>query len=487
MKNEENQKQNKEALNRKAAVAAVFNIIAQLLVRGISFILTPIYTRLVSTAQYGDIRTYESWLLILGPILSLSMYRSVSRAKYDFRDRFEEYVSSVQGLSYIVIGLFYLIVTFFFRSAYMDFLNLDRIMYLFMILYTFSHTSVFYYQTRERHMLRYKQSVALTSLMMIPATVLSVALLYWGNRSHLYDQLVDLRVIGYYTPQIIGGMLVAFLIWKQGRYTVDTGFWKYAVLYSLPLIPETLSIQVMNQADKIMIRSMVGSEMTGIFSLGTTVSFIIWIVEDAAWNAWMPWLYEKLDREEIPDIQKPWDYIVYLFGFISWALVILAPELVFILGGSKYRESIYLVAPMVTGTLFRFFSYAFSAVENYQKKTVYCTLGSVTAMFINLALNYLAIKHIGYQAVAYTTTISYFMLMVLQGYLEKKVCGMRCVSYGKMIVLSLLFWAVNEVTIYSYRLPFYFRWIVFAVVSVAVLWKMLPQLKDIWIKLRRKK
>ena len=478
---------NKKELNRKAAVAGFFYIFAQLLVRGVSFIFTPVYTRLVSTAQYGEIRTYESWLLILGPILSLSMYKSVARAKFDFRDRFEEYVSSAQGLSYIVIGLFYLLVTLFFRKSYMDFLGLDWIMYLFMILYTFAHTSVFYYQGREGHMLRYRQSVILTSMMMIPATILSIGLLYWGNQKQLYDQLVDLRVIGYYSPQIIGGLLVAFIVWKQARFVVDRKFWKYAVLYSLPLIPETLSIQIMNQADKIMIRRMVGSEMTGLFSLGTTVSFIIWIVEDAAWHAWMPWLYEKMDRDEVKDIQKPWDYIVYLFGFISWALVILAPELIFILGGKKYKSSIYLVAPMVTGTLFRFFSYAFSAVENYQKKTVYCALGSVTAMLINLVLNYFAIKYVGYQAVAYTTTISYFMLMVLQGFLEKKVCGMRCVSYGKMIVLSLLFWAANEVTVYSYQMPFYFRWLVFAVISAVVLWKMLPQLKIIWLNIRRKK
>ena len=58
---------------------------------------------------------------------------------------------------------------------------------------------------------------------------------------------------------------------------------------------------------------------------------------------------------------------------------------------------------------------------------------------------------------------------------------------GKMIVLSLLFWAANEVTVYSYQMPFYFRWLVFAVISAVVLWKMLPQLKIIWLNIRRKK
>ena len=61
----------KNELNRKAATAGTVYVIVQLLVRGITFLLTPVYTRLVSTAQYGEIRTYESWLLIVIPILSL--------------------------------------------------------------------------------------------------------------------------------------------------------------------------------------------------------------------------------------------------------------------------------------------------------------------------------------------------------------------------------------------------------------------------------
>lgn len=47
------QKMTKKELNKKAAVAGFFFVFIQLLVRGITFLLTPIYTRLVSKAQYG--------------------------------------------------------------------------------------------------------------------------------------------------------------------------------------------------------------------------------------------------------------------------------------------------------------------------------------------------------------------------------------------------------------------------------------------------
>lgn len=469
----------KKELNKRAAIAGVFFVFMQLFVRGITFLLTPVYTRLVTTSQYGEIRVYESWLLIIVPIMSLSLYRSVERAKFDFPDDFEGYVSSAQTLSYIVIACCYTFISIFMRKSFKDFCGLDTLMYAFMIMYTFSYTAVLYFQRREKQLLRYKTSVTVTAWIMIPATLLSVMLLFWGNVAGYQDKLVDLRVIGYYTPQIVGGLIVAVLMWKQGRFKVDKGYWKYAVAFSAPLIPETLSIQIMNQSDKIMIQKMTGTESTGIFSLATTVSFIIWIIEDAVWGAWLPWLYEKLSRNEIEDIQKPWYFIVYAFGYFSWILVVFAPEIILLLGGQRYHEAIYLVAPMVTGTLFRFFSNCFTSVENYQKKTKYCALGTVIAMVINLILNAVCIKTIGYQAAAYTTAFSYFALLIIQGILERKVCGMRCVSLFRMILLSMVFLIINVITMRLYDVSWYLRWIIAFIVSVAAIWKLWPQTKSV--------
>lgn len=450
-------KLSKGDLNRKAAVAGIFFVFMQLFVRGITFLLTPIYTRLVSTSQYGEIRVYESWLLILVPILSLSLYRSVERAKYDFPDTFNEFVSSVQTLSYLVITGVYVVISLFLRKTYMSFCGMDGLMYVYMILYTFSYTSTLYFQRKEKQLLRYKSSVIVTACMMLPATVFSILLLYWGNTTGRQNNLVDLRVIGYYTPQVIGGIFTAILMWKQGNFKIERRYWKYALAFSLPLIPETISIQIMNQADKIMIKGITGSVDTGIFSLATTVSFIIWILEDAVWGAWLPWFYEKIARNEINDVRRPWYFISYVFGYISWILVIFAPEIICILGGKKYQSAMYLVAPMVTGTLFKFYSYCFTAIENYEKKTRNCAIGTVIAMLINIVLNAICINYIGYQSAAYTTAFSYLILLILQGYMEKKVCGMRCVSLARMLVISGMIMGINLITMFTFEKALYIR------------------------------
>lgn len=461
-------------LNKLALKAGIFYIVGQLFIRGLTFLTTPVYTRLLTRAQYGEIRVYESWLLIMVPVMSLSLFRSVDRAKYDMGEKYNEFVSSVQTLSYLSIFGFFGICMLF-RPQVQEFWGMTDVMFFMAFLYVFGYTSILFMQRREKQMMRYKASIFITTATIVPATVLSILLIYWGRVQGYLNKLVELRIWGFYVPQVIGGLIVAVLLWKQGGKFIQREYWKYALKYSLPLIPEALSIQIMNQADKIMIQFLVGYEYTGIFALGTTISFIIWIVEDSVWNAFLPWMYEKISQDETADIENPWTILMHGFGILSWYLVVLAPEIVAVLGSKEYRMAVFLIAPMVTGTLIRFYSYIYTAIQNYYKKTAYVAAGTILAMVINVILNYVCIIRFGYMAAAYTTAASYLILLVFQGYLEKKITGKRVIALKKSVIISAVYLALNLATMELFALQWYVRYgIILAVTILAAKW-ILPQ------------
>ena len=297
-----------DSLNKLAVKSGIFFVVCQMLIRGISFATTPIYTRLLSTEQFGQIRVYESWLQIAVPIMSLCLWRSVERAKYDMREKFDSYTSAVQNLSYISIALMTGICLLF-KPQIQKFCGMDDVMLYTAFGYIFSYTSVLYMNRREKQSMRYKFATVASVLLVVPATVISIGWLYIGNVRGEFDQLVHYRILGFYIPQIIGGLIIALIMAVQGKKLFSLKYWKYGLLYSIPLIPEVLSIQIMNQADKIMIQNMVGEWETGIFAVGTTVSFIIWILEDSVWSAWLPWFFEKISRGEEADVEKPWETV----------------------------------------------------------------------------------------------------------------------------------------------------------------------------------
>ena len=426
---------NKDAsLNKRAFTSGFFFILAQLFARGLTFAVTPIYSRLLTQAQYGIVRTYESWLLIAYTIMSLCLWRSVDVAKNDFEEDYNGYVSSVHTLSYIAIAFFFGICMIF-KTQVQDFCQMDDLMFYSCFLYVFTYTSMLYVQRRDKQVLKYKFSTMATLLTIVPGTFLSIWLIYRGRVQGLVDQLVDRRVIGYYVPQIIGGAIVAIVIWTQ--------------------------------SDKIMIQKMISNEAAGIFALATTISFIIWILEDSVWNAWIPWLYAKISQGEEKEVAKPWTSVMHMFGILSWVIVMLAPEAIAILGPAKYRPAVWLIAPMVSGTLFRFYSYSYSALQNYYKKTQYVAAGTIGTMVLNVLLNYVCILNFGYMAAAYTTAFSYIILLLVQGILEHKITGMVIVPLRKTFLIAVVYGAINLLSMNLYKTAWYFRYAVLILVVVA--------------------
>ena len=87
------------------AKAALWFTICSFLQKGISFITVPIFTRLMSTEEYGTYTVYLSWLQILTIMTSLYLFNGVydnAMAKYE-KQR-DEYTSAMQGLTLVITG-----------------------------------------------------------------------------------------------------------------------------------------------------------------------------------------------------------------------------------------------------------------------------------------------------------------------------------------------------------------------------------------------
>lgn len=443
-------------------------MLSEFLVRGISFFLTPVYTRLVDTAQFGQLHIYESWLSIFALVMSLGIGKGVERAKYDYEEDFPAYVSSTLFLSFLSIGGISILLVIFYPILSV-FLEMTRFMYFTMLLYIPMNTALGYFKCREQQYFRYKSVIAVTMLTIVPATVGSVLLLYWGNRTGRQSQLVELRILGYYYPTIAVGLLLAILLLRTGRKLIRPSYWKYELSYSLPLIPESLAVLVMNQSDKFMIQKMIGDEKLGLFSLATTVAYIVWIIRSAVWNAFQPWFYAKLKNEEAGDIERYWLLLSTGFGLLAVLLTLITPEITLFFGGNGYREAVYLIAPSLINAIFVFYGYVYRASQSYRLKTKYVALATVMAMVVNVILNYFGIKWFGYQAAAYTTAISYWFLMIFQAVLEKRVTGERIVSLQKMILLSVIVTVAALSMMVLFPLSWIIRWGICVLVVVCAI------------------
>ena len=278
----------------------------------------------------------------------------------------------------------------------------------------------------ERFNYQYKLTVAISMLVSISTSVISVLLVYC-----MTDHLMG-RTIGYILPvAIVGGLLFIYCIIKNPK--PDINYWKYAIPFTLPYIPHLLSMNLLSGMDRAMINRMCGPEELALYSLAYTCGTLVSILVTSVNSAYSPWLGQKLSERNYSAINKISVPYVGAFAYVAGGATLVIPELLYIMGGQSYMEAKYVMPPVAASCILQFIYCMYVNIEQYEKKTGQMALASVSAVVINYALNVIFIPLYSYIAAAYTTYASYFVLMILHILIVKNI-GMSHVYHNKKII-----------------------------------------------------
>jgi O-antigen/teichoic acid export membrane protein len=459
--------------------AGIWVMICEILIRSVSFLSTPIFTRILPMSVYGDVRTYESWLSILAPVLSAGLSLNIEAAEYRFKEHFERYVSSVMFLV-LLINAGILVVTVFAQQWLCKLLDFTPIMLFIAVLYCCFYSIIVCAIRVQRMRLKYKVTVLLSFLLIVPSLLLSIACCYFAP--DVSDRvLLNIRVVSFYIPIIIVGMAVAATFWMKEKSLVNQEYWKEALRASLPLIMYQISLQVLTQSDRIMIKNMVSSDAAALFSIATTLIYIIETIHKGFTSAWIPWLYNQLANGEYKKVNKAVYLVIAGFFGISFATLLFGKEIIFIFGGKSYEEAQWLLGPMLAGVIFQVLMLKIADVEKFYKKENYVGIISFVIVIINLASNYIGILLGGYQIAAYTTMLSYVVAVIIHSVLVKrKIPELKDLSYGGFILVSAVASIVLIVGMFVYKINLLLRIGAFLVLGALVMimgYKMYKKMK----------
>ena len=231
---------------------------------------------------------------------------------------------------------------------------------------------------------------------------------------------VEARVFSdVFAKAIFGLPLYIYLIYS-GKKFFKKEYWKYALLFNLPLIPHFLSTFALNQADRIMIGRMEGEAEAAIYSISYTIATMIILVVTALNNALIPYIYKTIKAEAYGEIVNSTKMHFVIIAVLCLLTMVFAPEVIMIFAGSEYAEAIDIIPPIATSVYFIFVYSMFSTVEYYFQKTGLLAIASVTSAGINIVLNYIFIGLFGYQAAGYTTLASYILLALFHYYYYRR-------------------------------------------------------------------
>lgn len=454
----------------KPTKAALWFVVCGFMQKGISTLTTPIFTRLLSTSEYGIYSTFNAWLDLLTIFVTLKLGSSVyMQGLVKYEDDRPRYTSSLLGLATTTTFVAFIIYLLF-RSFINEVLGFNTLLIICMFIMMWTTLSFDFWSSLQRVNFEYRKLIIITIIVTVAKPALSILGIYLFPSAK-----VEARIVAITFVEIVCYSFLYFSLIGRGKVFYEHNYWKYAVAYNLPLIPHFLSQTILNQSDRIMINNMVGLEPAGIYSLAYNISMIMLIFNTAINNTMNPWIYRNIKDKTIEKIGKA-SYPLFVFvACINIVLILTAPEIISIFAPASYREAIYVISPVAMAVYFRFTYVFFASFELYFEKTRWTMYASLVGAILNLVLNYLFIPKYGYIAAAYTTLFCYIVYSVMHYCMMVRTCnlyleGNRPYDLRILLIVTLCFLIAGFLimSIYEYaviRYIFFFLLVIIAFVN----------------------
>lgn len=395
--------------------ASFWFLICSFLQKGISVITTPIFTRILTTAEYGQYNVFTSWQSIITVFVTLNLFSGVytqGLVKYESEE--DQYTSSLLGLCTTLV-IMWTIIYMSFHDFWNKLFSLTTIQMISMLIIMWTSSIFNFWSVKERVHFKYKNLVLLTVFISLAKPAMGILLVVYAEHK------VTARILGIVIIELIAftGLYVTQM--KRGKKFYSNKVWRYVLCFNLPLVPHYLSQSVLNSADRIMIGRMIDENAAGIYSLAYSVALIMTLFNTALLQTIEPWMYKKIKAGQISELAKVAYPTFSIVAVVNVILIAFAPEVIGIFAPSEYHNAIWIIPPVAMSVFFMFAYTFFAVFEFYFEKTQYIAFATVMGALLNILLNYIFINIFGYYAAGYTTLICYIIYAVFHYYFMRKL------------------------------------------------------------------
>lgn len=447
--------------------ATIIFLLCTILQKTISIISTPIFTRLMSTSEYGQFTIYQSWLSLFSIITTFRLDYDVfnkGMTKYDDKN---SYVSTMQTLS-LIFTLVVLLLYMLFQNKFNLIIGLPSIVVFAILIELLFMSSISFWSLKERYEFKYKYFAIITILMSILNIIVGIVAVYF------YSEKGIARIMSCVLIQIIFGVYFYYLNIVKAKKFFVLEYAKFAILFNIPLIPHYLSSYILNFADKLMIQKMIGLSEAGIYGVVYSAGLVMTMVSSALNNALIPWQYKSLQNERCEIIKQRVNEIMIVLAVSLTIFILFAPELMHLLAANEYYSGVYIIPPIASSVLFIFLYNLVCNAEFYYDKNKFTMIMSGVCAVLNVVLNLIFINLYGYMAAGYTTLFCYIFTAILHviylNNVTKDTCNSSLYDLKRIMFFVVYMVSVSILSAILYGFT-YFRYLFVTIILIVLFLK----------------
>ena len=367
------------------ARASIWYLGASAVAKGVGFLITPFFTRMISGEAYGELTLYLSLVGIASVGCSaVNTGSAIYKEMKNFENERQSFLKSALLVSLSFSALICLVL-----FAFSPFFKLTPHLYIPLTLQIICDGIAAVALSSEKFSYRYKTVTLINLLSSVLPALITLALL------KAVAGRIRIRIYALLTISVCIAIWSLIKILRSGS-RANKKMAVSLIKSASPLIPHSISTALSGQADKLIIPYFLGAfalaKYSVIHSLGVALQFMV----SAVGFALGPWMIRRLEGGEYKKISVLVAILLSVFSALSLCLIALAPEAMKILAPKEYLDAFPALLPIALTTPLVLFSSVVTVCLVHSNKGLSTVTVSLVGAVTNLILNFTLIPKLSY-------------------------------------------------------------------------------------------
>lgn len=391
-------------LAKNTGIFALANFSSKILI----FLLVPIYTRVLTTTEYGFYDLVYTTIQLFVPILTLNISEAVMR--FLMKDG----VSKKSVFSIAVLDIFIGSIAFALLLLVNNLFSLSDLISQYSI-YIFV---IFVFYTLNNFLIQFSKGIdkigvtaisgVISTAVMLAMNVILLVVFDWGLLGFFIA-----NVCGYVIPCIY--IVSRLRLWELFEIKIDKKLQWEMVYYALPLVLNILSWWVNNTSDRYIVTAIVGIQASAIISVAYKIPQILSTISAIFIQSWqISAIKIQEDKSDTTFVSNMLLYYNALLLIIASGIILFVKPISNILFGISFYSAWELVPFLIISSLFNAISGCIGAIMGAKMDTHNVAKSALVGMIANIILNIVLTFLMGPQGITISTLIASFLIFYMR-------------------------------------------------------------------------
>ena len=380
--------------------------------KALIFFLTPLYTRYLTTGEFGIVDLLVSAANLLIPLVSLGMNTAVLRFGMDGETDGRIVFST--GLMVDLIGFGSFLLLYPLVNMIPTFRGYTGWVYVFIFTAMIRYLFASFVKTRQK--------LRLFAISGIIGTAVNMLL------DILFLAVWKIGVLGYILAIVLADVTSMFILFFGARLyryirprRIVRPVTKAMLRYSLPLIPATALWWITDVSDRYMITYMISKEANGLYAVSYKVPNLLILVSGIFMDAWqISILTEKspLERQHFfSRIFNMYQSVIFVLGS---GMILFTKVVTRILVSDAFYASWQYMPTLIIAMGLSCFVTFIGTIYIVEKRTKAALWTTLAGTVFNVIGNVILIRRFGVHGAALSTALSYAFVLLIRGFDTKR-------------------------------------------------------------------